>query len=65
MTEIPQGSILGPLLFVLDTSVLMAPISYGNYHLYTNSIQIMYCFKKGEVDLLASLQNLACVKKYY
>lgn len=42
---VPQGSILGPLLYTLYTSNFHTYLSHCNYHLYADDTQIYYSFK--------------------
>lgn len=37
---VPQGSILGPLLFIIFSSDIIAQIKYSKYHIYADDLQI-------------------------
>lgn len=50
---IPQGSILGHLLFTLYTTLFVSSITHGDYHLYADDThQILYSFKKDKTALV-------------
>ena len=53
---VPQGSVLGPLLYVLYTSPVADIIKRHNltYHLYAGDTQLYVSFKLGSDDLLSS-----------
>ena len=53
---VPQGSVLGPLLYVLYTSPVADVIKRHKYHLYANDTQLYVSFKLGSDDLLSSVK---------
>jgi hypothetical protein len=63
---VPQGSILGPLLFIIYTSVFPKVVKYSSIHMYADDIQIYYSFNLDERDMAtrcinSDLQSLADV----
>ena len=45
---VPQGSILGPLLFLVYTSDILKSINYCKVQAFADDIQLYYCFNKEE-----------------
>lgn len=61
---VPQGSILGPLLFTIYTSQLEKHIRFSKLHIYADDTQLYYSFKPEDVQaavakLNADLQSVA------
>ena len=56
---VPQGSVLGPLLYVLYTSPVADIIKRHNltYYLYAHDTQLYVSFKLGSDDLLSSAKS--------
>ena len=56
---VPQGSVLGPLLYVLYTSPVANMIKRHNltYHLYADVSKLYVSFKLGSDDLLSSAKS--------
>lgn len=47
---VPQGSILGPLLFILYSSDIISCIKHCKYHLYADDLQIFLSFHPRDID---------------
>lgn len=53
---VPQGSILGPIIFALYCADIVENIKHCNYHIYADDIQIYLSFKNSEANM--AIQNL-------
>lgn len=54
---VPQGSILGPLLFTLYTSHLITNLKHCKIHLYADDTELYYSFRAPDVDHASALIN--------
>jgi hypothetical protein len=54
---VPQGSILGPILFILYTSDLPHSVMHTKYHLYADDLQIYTSFKPLETKTFVNKIN--------
>lgn len=67
---VPQGSVLGPLLFTLYTSLFSEVFQHCSYHCYADDTQLYMSFEEDDVDLActqinADLSKLVNISKKY
>ena len=55
---VPQGSILGPLLFSIYTSNFIKSLQHCKYHLYADDTQIYKSFAPDQADILNAQLNV-------
>ena len=54
---VPQGSILGPILFLVLVSDLYKSISNGKYHMYADDTQLYYHCRLNQIEATISRMN--------
>lgn len=55
-TGVPQGSILGPLFFLIYTTDILQKISI-NYHAYADDVGLYFSFNKNEANMAVQKMN--------
>lgn len=65
---VPQGSVLGPILFILYSADLRQHINHCQFHMYADDTQVYISCKPSEIDkaiakLNADLENIALWSK--
>ncbi|KAL0839927.1 hypothetical protein ABMA28_016543 [Loxostege sticticalis] len=54
---VPQGSILGPILFILYGADIVKKIEHCSYHLYADDLQLYLSFKPNDQDTATTMVN--------
>lgn len=54
---VPQGSILGPLLFIIYTKNFVSCLNHVSAHFYVDDTQIIYSFLPNNSDLAEEIIN--------